>query len=321
MDLQKLKNILGQGESEHTEFKSDFPEQAHDIAKEMVAFSNSGGGIILMGVDDNGRPIGIENPLKVDERLASIAKGCNPPIWPKISRTNVTSDIIVVYAEISHSPICTYKGKVYIRVGTTSREAGGKEIEKLSESLNPRYIKLEADLEKARRISRKKIKNKAWRGYFIGISGTLLYLGVTISPLFIMSNIGFSIWHIIVLGIIITSFVYFIKPYFEEMYLYRKRPKNIKEAIFVGQGRLMEDDNKGGYLIYNPTAPCIYPCCNEGKIIIANAPPREVSRLGKTFVGVCSIAGKDHSYRLDRIWVATPEQFDWRTLKTTEQPH
>lgn len=176
MDLQEIKNILARGENDRTEFKADFPEQAHDVAKEMVAFSNSGGGIIFMGVDDNGCPIGIENPLKVDERLASIAKGCNPPLWPKISRINISSDITVVYAEILCSPICTYKGRVYIRVGTTSREAGGKEIEKLNEQLNPKYIKLEADLEKARRVSKRKLKNKAWRGYVISIVGILLFL-------------------------------------------------------------------------------------------------------------------------------------------------
>lgn len=321
MDLQELRDILARGENEHTEFKADFPEQAHDIAKEMVAFSNSGGGIILMGVDDNGCPTGIENPLKVDERLASIAKGCNPPLWPKISRINISLDITVVYAKISHSPICTYKGKVYIRVGTTSREAGGKEIEKLNGYLHPRYVKLEADLEKARRISKRELKNKAWRGYVISTIGILLFLVITISPIFIMPSIAFSVWQIIILGLIVASFVYFLKPYFEEMYLYQKRPANIKEAIFIGRGRLMEDDNKGGYLIYNPTAPCIYPCCTEGKIIIADAPPREMLRLGKTFVGVCSSAGKDHSYRLDHIWVATPEQFDWRAFNPKERSY
>lgn len=136
MELRKLRNILNQGENQYIEFKSDFPKQAHDIAKEMVAFSNSGGGIIFIGVDDNGKPIGIKDTLKVDERLAGIAKGCNPSLWPKISRVNISSEITLVYAEIFYSPICTYKGKVFIRVGTTSREAGGKEIEKLSKSLN-----------------------------------------------------------------------------------------------------------------------------------------------------------------------------------------
>jgi Putative DNA-binding domain len=317
MDLHKLRNILHQGESQHTEFKSDFPEQAHDIAKSMVAFSNSGGGIILMGVDDNGNPIGIKNPSKVDERLANIAKGCSPQVWPKISRVNIASEITVVCAEISHSPICTYKGKVYIRVGATSREADGKQIEKLSEELNPQYIRLEADLDKAHRISKYELESKAWRGYLIGIIGILICFGVVFSLLLLISNIFLWICFIIALGATFFSFDYFLKHYSETMRLHIKRPRNTEEASFIGQGRLMKNDNEGGYLIYNPTAPCIYPCCNEGKIVISDAPPREVSRIGRTFIGVCSVAGKDHSYRLDYILVATPEQFDWRAPDTT----
>jgi hypothetical protein len=317
MDLEQLNNILSKGEGQHTEFKSDFPEQAHKIAKSMVAFSNSGGGIILMGVDDDGSPVGIGNPSDAVDRLADIAKGCNPPLWPTIGRTYIRSNVTVVYAELSHSPISMYGGKVYIRVGATSREASGKEIEKLSQPLNPQHIQLEANLEQSYRISRRKLKNRAWKGYFISTVGIILYLGLTFGLLLTKPDIVFSMWHTIILVAIMASFIYILKPYLDDMSLYYKRPKKVNQSIFVGQGRFIEEKDEDSYLVYKPTAACIYPCCNQGKIVVTNAPPREASRLGKTYVGICSIAGKDHSYRIDHIWVATPESFDWRALDRT----
>jgi hypothetical protein len=87
---------------------------------------------------------------------------------------------------------------------------------------------------------------------------------------------------------------------------------------YVGNGSFIQDNGEGEYLIYSLTAPCIYPCCNKGKIVITNAPPKEISRIGKNFVGVCSVAGNDHSYRIDNIFVAKPDQFDWSAPKKTD---
>ena len=48
-------------ETENIEFKSQFTPE---IYKEVIAFANTDGGIIYVGIDDNGRVIGLEN---VDE--------------------------------------------------------------------------------------------------------------------------------------------------------------------------------------------------------------------------------------------------------------
>ena len=58
MNVEGLIAILRQGESTRVEFKSDFPSQGHAIGKEMAALANSGGGILLMGVSDDGRQLG-----------------------------------------------------------------------------------------------------------------------------------------------------------------------------------------------------------------------------------------------------------------------
>lgn len=60
MRLKDLKNLIATGESSFLEFKHKVasPEK---IAKEMVAFANTNGGRILIGVDDNGDIVGIES--------------------------------------------------------------------------------------------------------------------------------------------------------------------------------------------------------------------------------------------------------------------
>ena len=45
-------------ENEITEFKREYTD---NILKTVIAFANTSGGRILIGVDDNGEPIGVEN--------------------------------------------------------------------------------------------------------------------------------------------------------------------------------------------------------------------------------------------------------------------
>jgi Putative DNA-binding domain len=321
MDLEELQDILSCGEGQYIEFKADFPKQAHDIAKEMVALANSGGGTLLMGVNDDGIPIGIEDPLKVDERLAGISRDCNPSLWIKIFRISLSSDVNVVCAKIPAIICTTYKGKVYIRNGSTSIESGGKDIENLiTRKLNSQDIVLEVDIESIERISKHDLQNKAWRGLYITAIGLTICIPIMIFTYLNGNNIILQIIGILALVTVTYYFFFhFPKPYFREMNLYSNRPRGTDTVMFIGDGKLMED---GGteYLIYTRTAPCIKSNCHEkhgGMIAIVDAPPREVSRIRKSFVGKCSVGGEDHSYFIDNIWNATPAKFDWRTPDKT----
>ena len=54
----ELLEIINNGENSGVEFKRD-TLQNHDLAKELVAFSNFGGGLVLLGVEDDGRISGV----------------------------------------------------------------------------------------------------------------------------------------------------------------------------------------------------------------------------------------------------------------------
>lgn len=60
MDLYELKKLVAQGEGQHLEFKkkANFPEK---IVREIVAFANAEGGLLLLGVDDDGELSGTRN--------------------------------------------------------------------------------------------------------------------------------------------------------------------------------------------------------------------------------------------------------------------
>jgi hypothetical protein len=127
MTAEELISILRQGEGTRVEFKSDFPAQSHAIGKEMAAFANSGGGTLLMGVTDEGAPIGIEHADRVVERLAGIARACSLTVSPEIDKFQISKNIIIVYVKVKPSAPCIYEGKVYQRIGSTSVECNSGE--------------------------------------------------------------------------------------------------------------------------------------------------------------------------------------------------
>jgi len=56
IDVEALKNIIRSGESLDREFKSDQrrPFSDKEIFEEIVALANTKGGVLLVGVEDNG---------------------------------------------------------------------------------------------------------------------------------------------------------------------------------------------------------------------------------------------------------------------------
>lgn len=64
MDIEKLAKLP---ESKTLEFKRD-TSSLEPILKAIVAFANTAGGIILVGIEDNGEIIGLINPAKDQEK-------------------------------------------------------------------------------------------------------------------------------------------------------------------------------------------------------------------------------------------------------------
>lgn len=103
MSLQKLRQLVRQGEGEMIEFKRKVahPEK---IIREIVAFANTRGGDLLIGVDDNGSIPGIkfaEEEIFVLER--AIKKWCRPHIDYEVEIIPISSKKFVVSYHIHES--------------------------------------------------------------------------------------------------------------------------------------------------------------------------------------------------------------------------
>lgn len=117
------------------EFKRQYTK---DIIKTIIAFGNTGGGKIFIGVDDSGDAIGITNP---DEELLQITNAVRDSIRPDITPfttaeyREISGKMIIVY-EVQRGTACPYylasKGirpeGIYIRQGASSVPASQSKI-------------------------------------------------------------------------------------------------------------------------------------------------------------------------------------------------
>ncbi|MDR1512082.1 MAG: putative DNA binding domain-containing protein [Propionibacteriaceae bacterium] len=117
-------------EGKTREYKRDLssPEKA---MRAVVAFANSAGGQLVVGVDDDRRVVGVPDPLAEEERLANlIASWVDPRLVPTIEMATVDGKTLLManVALSGRRPHYLMKGGqragVYVRLGSTSREAG-----------------------------------------------------------------------------------------------------------------------------------------------------------------------------------------------------
>ena len=75
-----LLDLLRRPEGKTLEFKRDL-SSPEGVLRAIVAFANTAGGILLIGVEDGTRHVvGVREPLDAEERLASlISDGILPP--------------------------------------------------------------------------------------------------------------------------------------------------------------------------------------------------------------------------------------------------
>jgi ATP-dependent DNA helicase RecG len=138
----ELTEIIQNNENSGVEFKRDgiLPEQ---LAKEIVALLNLEGGLVLLGVEDDGSITGLaRDKKKAEEWVMEVCRThMQPPIipyWETVEWDN--GKVIGVITLPADSPDKPYKAKrgshwqIYVRVGSTSREASRDEEARLYQS-------------------------------------------------------------------------------------------------------------------------------------------------------------------------------------------
>jgi hypothetical protein len=120
-----LRRLIQQGESQTIEFNSRVPAP-EALARSLVAFANSDGGILLLGVGDDGRIFGLTDK-QVGEAMALLHRVVESLLsWPIEIGTTLVDGKNIVYAVVDKAPcyfapVVTSRGEVLTRVGIQTR--------------------------------------------------------------------------------------------------------------------------------------------------------------------------------------------------------
>ncbi len=151
MDIREIKWLAKRGENKVTEFKkkANFPEK---IVKEIVAFANTRGGHLLIGVDDDGSITGTktaEEDLFVLEN--AISRHCSPKVnyMVDVVRLNEKRDVlhyIIFESEIKPHFVLENghkkNKKAYVRIEDRSIQASRELIEILKKRNRKKGVKV-----------------------------------------------------------------------------------------------------------------------------------------------------------------------------------
>ncbi len=135
----RILEIVKRGEGKKIEFKSIMPS-GEKIAKTLIAFANTAGGKLIIGVADNGEILGINN-FEVSEKMDRVSNIIHDMIYPMIVAEIYTYNIenrVLLIMETYPSPIKPHYlrriGRMdgtYIRVGATNKKADFEFIQEL----------------------------------------------------------------------------------------------------------------------------------------------------------------------------------------------
>ncbi|MEO0008697.1 MAG: hypothetical protein RJA20_2893 [Bacteroidota bacterium] len=132
MDASSLIHIIKGGETSRVQFKKDITN-AHSAAQEMVAFANTGGGQLIVGVDDKtGGISGLD--FRDIQRISSLltnaaSEGVKPPLT--ITTESVEAEgrrvLVVTIPEGKFKPYKDKDGLIFVKNGPDKRKVTSNE--------------------------------------------------------------------------------------------------------------------------------------------------------------------------------------------------
>lgn len=122
MTPKALHNLLALGEGFTTEFKRS---GTSNLGREICAFANATGGVILIGVTDAGEIFGVKDHNRFKSEVQAVARSAEPPIAVEIESVG---EVLVVKVPAQHSKPYSFGGKFFIREGASSQQMTRSEI-------------------------------------------------------------------------------------------------------------------------------------------------------------------------------------------------
>lgn len=135
MEVLEILERIELGEDSTTQLKENITNNA-SLAEEMVAFANASGGLIIVGVKDNGEINGLstEDVRRLNNMISNVASDhVKPPITP-LTKTVKVADKILLLIDIKpgiNKPYSTNNGSYITKSGADKRRISQEELQRL----------------------------------------------------------------------------------------------------------------------------------------------------------------------------------------------
>jgi hypothetical protein len=128
----QLLDVINKGENENVEFKVVL-DAKHDkeFLETVVAFANTSGGTIFIGVSDNCKVIGFGENVKA--KIEDLIDGnCEPSIHVQVNQTNVQGNLPITIVEVpegKNKPYILANTGIFVRRGSSDRQIKRTELD------------------------------------------------------------------------------------------------------------------------------------------------------------------------------------------------
>ena len=145
MDFKKLKQIVVAGEDAAHQFKEDI-SNINSLAAEMAAFSNAQGGVVLIGVTDQGRISGLlsEDVRRINQLISNAAsQHVKSPISVTTENISISPRKAVIVLKVPEGidkPYFDNQGIIWLKNGADKRRINSKEeLRRLFQTMDSVY--------------------------------------------------------------------------------------------------------------------------------------------------------------------------------------
>ena len=127
MDERLFEKIIAQGETITVEFKSwikanSMKERINLVVPELIAFANSKGGTVYLGIEDNGEVTGCSGKYELQNICESIYEKTRPPMFTDIEEFDYQEKKIIAISVASDgNTYATTDGRCLKRLGKNSK--------------------------------------------------------------------------------------------------------------------------------------------------------------------------------------------------------
>ncbi|MFH1798741.1 MAG: RNA-binding domain-containing protein [Candidatus Omnitrophota bacterium] len=123
MNLEELKLLMKEGEGLTVEFKEKYTSK---IDRDIVAFANTRGGVILLGVRDDEKIVGETLTNKLKSEIQDLARNCEPSIHVK--KISKLDKIVVVEIDEGDEKPYSCSSGYFRRLDAVPQKMSQKEV-------------------------------------------------------------------------------------------------------------------------------------------------------------------------------------------------